>query len=211
MKNDNKRPDKLIKKKSKAEMYKTLSRDKILENTSPNYFTLLKDIENDYSKNKIYQEFTPREIYVKKPTKRINESIYNNNAKILGKYYSKNRDDLSFYGSSKYNTLSMNDKVKKIITTSYKEGVIDNLLKDENGQKENGNSKEENVVANYVNSKDKVILTPLAENEKEINKMENLEKENFREAERAGVVMRRIEYITVLHKREFEKVEKIKI
>ena len=47
-----------------------------------------------------------------------------------------------------------------------------------------------------------MILTPLAETEIEKHEMEKLEKKKFDEAERCGVVMRRIEYTHLLDHRD---------
>jgi hypothetical protein len=67
------------------------------------------------------------------------------------------------------------------------------------------------ILNNHVNCRDKVDLTPMAENEKERNEMKNLEKKNFDEAERTAVVMRRMEYTNLLNKRaDFDEDEKNK-
>ena len=77
----------------------------------------------------------------------------------------------------------------------YKNKVIEKIKK---------NKKNTNVLKNYTfeSFDEKVILTPLAENDKEKNEMEKLEKKKFDEAERCGVVMRRIEYVHLLDHRE---------
>ena len=207
MKIKNKTPDKLKETKTK----KAFNKKNENELTQKSYFRLLKDLEKDNAENKLNEELKPIENSNKKQIKSINEVIYNKNIKKLGKYYNKNKGDLVLYGSSKYDRLPVNTLVKQM--TTYKERVVDNLLKDENNEneKEKEKSKIVDVVTNYVNCRDKLILTPLAENEKERNEMEKIEKKNFDEAERTGVVLRRIEYSTVIHKRaDFEKNEKNK-
>ena len=60
----------------------------------------------------------------------------------------------------------------------------------------------EGLYIRLENCDEKMILTPLAETEIEKHEMEKLEKKKFDEAERCGVVMRRIEYTHLLDHRD---------
>ena len=81
----------------------------------------------------------------------------------------------------------------------YKSKVINKI--NETKTNKNKNSEINEIIEDYDNIKNKNILTPLAENEKERSEMEALEKQRFDEAKRLGVVMRRIEYTYLLNKR----------
>ena len=154
---------------------------------SINYFRIMKEIEKEESsKEKIKK--TSRPTY-----DNLTEKIYLNNSSQLGNYYDENKKELFLYGSKRYEFLT----IKRLVTEmgKYKKKVIEKIKE---------NKKNTNVCKNYTfeSCDEKVILTPLAENDKEKNEMEKLEKKKFDEAERCGVVMRRIEYVHLLDDRE---------
>ena len=152
---------------------------------SKNYFSLYKDIESN--------PFNPYNTsYKKNPNKEdipgnsLNEKIYSNNSKKLGDYYQKNKEDIILYGSKKYDLLTVDNLVEEM--EQYKNTVIEKI-------KQNPN-KFKNRNYGLKSQDDNLILTPLAE--KERSNMANNEKDLFNEAERRGVVMRRIEYSNLL-------------
>jgi len=122
--------------------------------------------------------------------KNITELIYSKNSKKLGNFYDKNKNDLLLYGSSKYDVLTMDKLVNEMGNNKSK--VINKI-------KENTHNNKNDKFSNLADNK--VILTPLCENEKERTDMETLEKKKFDEANRIGVVMRRIEYNCLLNNR----------
>ena len=135
---------------------------------SKNYFHLYKE-----------KEINPNNINKKNC---LNEIIYEKNSKKLGEYYSKNKEDIVLYGSSKYDLLPVESLVQEM--KQYKNSIIEKIKQNPNKYKlKNFGIKNSNV---------NMILTPLAE--KERSSMGNNEKELFNLAERRGVVMRRIEY-----------------
>ena len=144
---------------------------------SKNYFRLYKEYEtnpnniNNNSQNQKYKKINS-----------LNEKIYENNSKKLGEYYTKNKEDLFLYGSSKYDLLTVDNLVQEM--KQYRNSIIEKIKQNPNKYK----------LKNYglKNSNTNMILTPLAE--KDRSKMGNNEKELFNLAERRGVVMRRIEY-----------------
>ena len=117
----------------------------------------------------------------------LNEKIYSNNSKKLGEYYTKNKEDISLYGSKKYDLLTVDNLVQEM--KQYRNSIIEKMKQNPSKFK----------LKNYglKNSNANLILTPLAE--KERSKMGNNEKELFNLAERRGVVMRRIEYSNSLN------------
>ena len=174
----------IIRKKKKIK--KNPKREDESETTSMSYFRIMKEIEKEQkSQERIKKD--------SKPTyKNLTEKIYNNNSIKLGNYYNKNQKDLLLYGSKKYDLYNIQRLVKEM--GRYKNKVIKKIQE----------NKKNNVCKNYAleSCDEKVILTPLAENEKEKNEMENLEKKKFDEAQRCGVVMRRIEYTHLLDNRD---------
>ena len=124
----------------------------------------------------------------------LNEKIYSNNSKKLGDYYQKNKDDIILYGSKKYDLLEVDNLVEEM--KQYKNKVIEKIKKNPNKYK--------NINYGLQSLDDNLILTPLAE--KERSKMGNNEKELFNEAERRGVVMRRMEYANLLEQND--KIDK---
>ena len=135
---------------------------------SKNYFHLYKE-----------KEINPNNINKKNC---LNEIIYEKNSKKLGEYYSKNKEDIVLYGSSKYDLLPVESLVQEM--KQYKNSIIEKIKQNPNKYKlKNFGIKNSNI---------NMILTPLAE--KERSSMGNNEKELFNLAERRGVVMRRIEY-----------------
>ena len=146
---------------------------------SKNYFRLYKEYEtnpNNINNNNNNQ------IQKYKKLNSLNEKIYENNSKKLGEYYTKNKEDLFLYGSSKYDLLTVDNLVQEM--KQYRNSIIEKIKQNPNKYK----------LKNYglKNSNANMILTPLAE--KDRSKMGNNEKELFNLAERRGVVMRRIEY-----------------
>jgi hypothetical protein len=154
-------------------------------------------MEKQDSDQKLNEELHQKE--KKKQNKKLNEIIYENNSKELGNYYNKNQSDLLLYGSRKYDVLSMDKLLKEM--GQYQTKVI-NKINESKNLKSSNNSEISEIVDDYNNCKNKVILTPLAENEKERDEMENNEKKDFEEAKRMGVVMRRIEYTNLLDNRK---------
>ena len=178
-------PNKYIVRKKKK-ITKNPKKEDEYETTSMSYFRIMKEIEREQKS----QERTKKD---SKPTyKNLTEKIYSNNSTKLGNYYNKNQKDLLLYGSKKYDLYNIQRLVKEM--GRYKNKVIKKIQE----------NKKNNVCKNYAleSCDEKVILTPLAENEKEKNEMENLEKKKFDEAQRCGVVMRRIEYTHLLDNRD---------
>ena len=162
------------------------------EKTSMSYFRIIKELEKQNNEQKLNKELTKKE--PKPKQKNLTETIYINNSKKLGNYYNKNKNDLVLYGSSKYDGLTMDKLVDEM--GNYKSKVI-NKINEKN--KKIKNSEIVDIIDDYDNSHNKIILTPLAENEKERREMETLEQKKFDEAKRIGVVMRRIEYTYLLN------------
>ena len=158
-----------------------------LEKSKMNYFRMMKEIEKE-EKSKNHSKQNSKMGY-----KSLTEKIYSNNSAKLGDYYNKNQNDLLLYGSKKYDLFSIQRVVKEM--DKYKKKVLTKIKE---------NKKSPNPCKNYdfENCDEKFILTPLAEPEKEKNEMEKLEKKKFDEAERLGVVMRRIEYTHLLDHRD---------
>ena len=166
---------------------------------SMNYFRIIKELEKQNTNQKLSEEISKKDSKQKPKTKNINELIYVNNSKKLGNYYNKNQNDLLLYGSSKYDALTMDNLLKEM--GQYKSRVINKINENKNNKNnKKPNSEIDEIIEDYDNIKNKVILTPLAENEKGRGEMEPLEKKNFDEANRLGVVMRRIEYTNLLLK-----------
>ena len=168
------------------------------ETTSVNYFRLLKEMEKQDSDQKLNEELKQKD-QKKQKKKNLNEIIYEKNSKKLGNYYNKNKNDLLLYGSRKYDIVSMDKLLKEM--GQYQTKVI-NKINENKFLKSSNNSEIDDIVDDYNNCKNKVILTPLAENEKERDEMENKEKKDFDEAKRMGVVMRKIEYTNLLDNRK---------
>ena len=153
---------------------------------SKNYFNLYKDKEINQNNNNQIQKN-------KKIKNSLNEIIYENNSKKLGEYYTKNKEDIVLYGSSKYDLLPVESLVQEM--KHYKNSIIEKIKQNPNKYKlKNFGIKNSNV---------NMILTPLAE--KERSSMGNNEKELFNLAERRGVVMRRIEYSNSLMDGDYDQ------
>ena len=153
-----------------------------------NYFRIMKEIEKEEEASKQKIKRTSKPAY-----DNLTEKIYLNNSSQLGNYYDENKSELFLYGSKRYEFLTIKNLVKEM--GKYKNKVIAKIKE---------NKKNTNVLKNYnfESCDEKVILTPLAENDKEKNEMIKLEKKKFDEAERCAVVMRRIEYVHLLDDRE---------
>ena len=164
---------------------------------SMNYFRIIKELEKQNSNQKYSEEL--RKKNPKQKQRNINELIYSKNSKKLGNYYNKNQNDLLLYGSSKYDVLPMDNLLKEM--GQYKSKVINKINENKNHKNSKKNSEINELIEEYDNCNNKVILTPLAETEKDLSEMETLEKANFDEAKRLGVVMRRIEYTYLLNNR----------
>ena len=158
------------------------------ESTSLNYFRIVKELEKQKSVQNLSKEMSKKD---NKLQKNITELIYSKNSKKLGNFYDKNKNDLLLYGSSKYDVLTMDKLVNEMGNNKSK--VLNKI-------KENTYNNKNDKFSNLADN-NKVILTPLCENEKERTDMETLEKKKFDEANRIGVVMRRIEYNCLLNNR----------
>ena len=159
------------KKHKKNQIKKTSSNEIDLDKKQMNYFRLMKEIEKETARKKLYHEIKPKKDFNKMQSKNLTELIYNKNSKELGNYYDKNQENITLYGSSRYDSLPVNHLLKEMGT--YKERIINNLTKGKEEEKQYENSKIGKIVTNYSNCRDKVILTPLAENEKERNYIMN--------------------------------------
>lgn len=158
-----------------------------------NYFRVMKEIQKEENSGE-----KPRKSNKENPLN-LTEKIYLQNSKKLGKYYNDNKNNLLLYGSKKYDLLTIQRLVKEM--SKYRSKVL---------KKINDDKKRPNKVKDFGidNCDDKLILTPLAENEKKNKNMsESIEKKNFQEAQRSAVVMRRIEYIHLLENRDSFKKE----
>ena len=159
------------------------------DTTSMNYFRIIKELEKQNMEKKSTKELIKKE--PKPKQKNLTEKIYLNNSIKLGNYYNKYKNDLLLYGSSNYDVLEMDKLVGEM--GNYKSKIINKINENHNKNKKIKNSQIDDSAHN------KVILTPLAENEKERREMETLEKKKYDEAKRIGVVMRRIEYTYLLN------------
>ena len=159
-----------------------------------NYFRVMKEIEKE---QKIRE--SPKK-YNKINTHNLTEQIYIKNSKKVENYYDKNKDDLLLYGSKRYDLLTVQKLVKEM--DKYRPKVLSKIKEDKNKI-----NKAKNY--NFESCDEKVILTPLAQTEKKNkNISESLEKKKFEDAQRSGVVMRRIEYVHLLENRNpFKKIE----
>ena len=164
-----------------------------VESTSLNYFRIVKELEKQKSLQNLSKEMS------KKDNKNITELIYSKNSKKLGNFYDKNKKDLLLYGSRKFDVLTMDKLVNEMGNNKSK--VINKIKENTHNNKSDIISSLNNIEDNCDNNNNKVILTPLCENEKERTDMETLEKKKFDEANRIGVVMRRIEYNCLLNNR----------
>ena len=162
-----------------------------VESTSLNYFRIVKELEK--------QKTVPNLSKKDNKLQNITELIYSKNSKKLGNFYDKNKNDLLLYGSRKFDVLTMDKLVNEMGNNKSK--VINKIKENTQYNKNDIYSNLNNIVDDSDNNKNKVILTPLCENEKERADMETLEKKKFDEANRIGVVMRRIEYNCLLNNR----------
>ena len=165
------------------------------DTTSMNYFRIIKELEKQNMEKKSTKELIKKE--PKPKQKNLTEKIYLNNSIKLGNYYNKNKNDLLLYGSSNYDVLEMDKLVDEM--GNYKSKIINKINENHNKNKKIKNSQIDDIIDDYDSAHNKVILTPLAENEKERREMEALEKKKYDEAKRIGVVMRRIEYTYLLN------------
>ena len=179
-----------------------------------NYFRLRKEIEKENLRNKLQQDLKlkpnpekkEQETPNKKSKQNINELIYNKYSKAVSKYYDKNQDNITLIGSSKYEELPINEVVKDI-SKSYKERVVEN-----NKSLNEIKNKDYDRVKNYINCLAIATLTPLADNEKDKNDMNDLEKKKFDESQRMTKRMRLIEISKLINnKTDFEQFEQDKI
>ena len=167
------------------------------EKNSINYFKIMKEIEKE-------QKGKDRESQTKNSNKleafNLTEKIYAKNSEKLGNYYKNNKNNLLLYGSKKYDLLTIQKLVKEM--SKYKSKIL---------KKINENKKIVNKAKdyNFESSDEKVILTPLAlSDKKNKNISDSLEKKKFEEAQRSGVIMRRIEYVNLLENRDsFKRVD----
>ena len=163
------------------------------EKNSKDYFRVMKEIEKE-------EKDKQSEIKNNKLTSHnLTERIYLTNIEKLGNYYKKNKSILKLYGSKKFDDLTIQKLVKEM--RKYKSKVVKKI--NENKNEKAGKN------FGFESCDEKVILTPLASREKEnTNFTDTIEKKNFDEVERTGVVMRRIEYMHLLDNREgYKKVD----
>ena len=187
--NSNTNSDKKKEKDQKINNKKKIDEEK----NSKNFFRVMKEIEKE-EKNK------EGEIKNNKLTSyNLTERIYLTNIEKLGNYYKKNKNILKLYGSKKFDDLTIQKLVEEM--RKYKSKVVKKI-------KENKNEKAGKNFG-FESCDEKVILTPLASREKENkNITDTIEKKNFDDVERTGVVMRRIEYMHLLDNREgYKKVD----
>ena len=182
--------------KNNIKIYNSYSRKKKEEEgkNSTNYFRIMKEVEKEQKSGESpikYNKIVPYN---------LTEKIYAKNSEKVGKYYDKNKDDLILYGSKRYDLLTIQKVVKEM--SKYRSKVLKKIKNDKKSV-----NKAKNY--NFESCDEKVILTPLAQTEKKNkNISESLEKKNFEDAQRSGVVMRRIEYVNLLENRNpFKKIE----
>ena len=113
----------------------------------------------------------------------LTEKIYSSYSKKLSDYYTNNKKEISLYGSKKYDMLTIDKLVHEM--EDYKNIIIEKI-------KQNPSYFYNKSNFSIENNDDNLILTPLAQ--KDYFKMCKPEKKLFKDAERRGVVMRRIEY-----------------
>ena len=171
------------------------------DKNSIDYFKIKKEVEKELreqkEKEKESQNSTKSEKYV---PYNLTEKIYAKNSEKLGDYYNSNKKDLLLYGSKKYDLLTIQKLVKEM--SKYRSKIL---------QKINENKKSKKARNyNFESCDEKAILTPLAQSEKNNkNLTDSIEKKKYEEAQRSGVVMRRIEYVHLLEDRDsFKKVDK---
>ena len=172
--------------KKKEKEQKLFNKKKIDDDM--NYFKILKEIEKE-EKNK-ESDIKNNKLNLHNLT----EKIYLRNIDKIGKYYKKNENDIKLYGSKKYDDLTIQKLINEM--GEYKSKVIKKITENKKNEKAGKNF-------GFESCDEKVILTPLAEREKEDkNFSESLEKKNFEDVQRTGVVMRRIEYVHLLDNRD---------
>ena len=167
--------------------YQSAKKSDNSDNDSMDYFRIMKEVKNQHSGS-------GKNIKKNSSPNNLTEKIYSINSEKLGKYYKNNNKDLLLYGSKKFDLLNIQRLVKEM--AKYKSKVL---------KKINEKNKTNNAGKNYgFESCDKnLILTPLAQNEKDNQDLaDSFEKKKFQEAERSGVVMRRIEYVHLLDRRD---------
>ena len=118
----------------------------------------------------------------------LTEHIYSSYSNKLKDYYTNNKNDILLYGSKKYDMLTVDKFVQEM--SVYKNIIIDKI-------KENPIYLYNNCNFGIKSNDEHLILTPLAE--KEYSKMDFIQKDEFQNAERRGVVMRKIEYTHLLN------------
>ena len=147
------------------------------------YFTLLKEFEANKEK------LLPNKPNEKKP--QLIEEIYNKYSSKLGKYYKKNKNNISLYGSKKYEKMTIEKLLNEM--ESYKETILKQIKE---------NPKLILGVRNFSeeSNDEKMILTPMPDTQRKKIKSKK-EKNEFNKAERTAVVMRIVEYTHRLKKR----------
>ena len=147
------------------------------------YFTLLKEFEANKEK------LLPNKPNEKKP--QLIEEIYNKYSSKLGKYYKKNKNNISLYGSKKYEKMTIEKLLNEM--ESYKETILKQIKE---------NPKLILGVRNFSeeSNDEKMILTPMPDTQRKKIKSKK-EKNEFNKAERTADVMRIVEYTHRLKKR----------
>lgn len=155
------------------------------------YFTLLREFEANKEK------LLPNKPSEKKP--QLIEEIYNKYSSKLGKYYKKNKNNISLYGSKKYEKMTIEKLLNEM--ESYKETILKQIKE---------NPKLIFGVRNFCeeSNDEKMILTPMPDTQRKKIKSKK-EKNEFDTAERTAVVMRIVEYTHRLKKRRCENNDTI--
>ena len=149
--------------KKKEKEQKLFNKKKIDDDM--NYFKILKEIEKE-EKNK-ESDIKNNKLNLHNLT----EKIYLRNIDKIGKYYKKNENDIKLYGSKKYDDLTIQKLINEM--GEYKSKVIKKITENKKNEKAGKNF-------GFESCDERVILTPLAEREKEDkNFSESLEKKKF--------------------------------
>ena len=113
------------------------------------YFTLLKEFEANKEK------LLPNKPNEKKP--QLIEEIYNKYSSKLGKYYKKNKNNISLYGSKKYEKMTIEKLLNEM--ESYKETILKQIKE---------NPKLILGVRNFSeeSNDEKMILTPMPDTQR---------------------------------------------
>ena len=167
------------------------------EKNDLNFFKVMKEVEKEQKSKE-----SPAKT-IKITSNNLTEKIYLNNSDKLGNYYNTNKNELKLIGSKKFKDVN----ILKLIEVMKKNNpkMLEKI-------KEYRNKKKQVKNFGFESCDEKIMLTPLAQTEKEEkefkNLSENMEKKKFEEAQRRGVVNRKIEYVHFLDNRDpYKKVD----